>query len=187
HAGRVLETGWGPDSPVDDTVLRRFVCTRAEAWEPAVTALGGRTVRPPDFVLTDFGRPAGLGNAVTLLRPLPPDPEPPAPSSTRSQVAAPGEGGLPAERLAAPHLQPRGAGSCSGPRRSTCARPHAPGGGLHRGSRIAARRRRGRPRRRTRDRRGLPLPGRAARSAVRRAPAHRGEPTSRSATWTGAR
>jgi hypothetical protein len=72
----VLESGWEPETPIGDTLLRRFVFALAEAWAPAVAAMGGRILRSPDFVLTDLGRPAGLGNAVTLLRPLPPgDPE----------------------------------------------------------------------------------------------------------------
>jgi hypothetical protein len=71
----VLESGWAPATPIGDTILRRFVFALAEAWVPAVAAMGGRIVRSDDFVATDIGRPAGLGNAVTLLRPLPGDPE----------------------------------------------------------------------------------------------------------------
>jgi hypothetical protein len=72
----MLTTGWEPDTPVDDTLLRRFVFAMAAAWEPAVRAMGGLVHRSAEFALADFGRPAGLGNAVTLLQPLPPDPAP---------------------------------------------------------------------------------------------------------------
>jgi hypothetical protein len=68
----VLTTGWEPDTPVADTLLRRFVFALAESWEPTVAAMGGRVQRCAEFALTDFGRPAGFGNTVTLLQPLPP-------------------------------------------------------------------------------------------------------------------
>jgi hypothetical protein len=72
----MLTAGWEPDTPVDDTLLRRFVFAMAETWEPVVRAMGGRVLRRAEFALVDYGRPAGLGNAVTLLRPLPPAPGP---------------------------------------------------------------------------------------------------------------
>ena len=68
----MLTNGWEPDTPVGDTVLRRFVFALAESWEPAVAAMGGRVQRCAEFAVADFGRPAGFGNAVTLLQPLPP-------------------------------------------------------------------------------------------------------------------
>lgn len=72
----MLTTGWEPETPVDDTLLRRFVFALADSWEPAVAAMGGRVQRCAEFAVTDFGRPAGYGNAVTLLQPLPPgDPD----------------------------------------------------------------------------------------------------------------
>ena len=30
----MLTTGWEPDTPVEDTLLRRFVFAIAESWEP---------------------------------------------------------------------------------------------------------------------------------------------------------
>ena len=66
-----LTTGWEPETPVEDTLLRRSVFALAEAWEPAVAAMGGRVRRCAEFALADLGRPAGLANAVTLLQPLP--------------------------------------------------------------------------------------------------------------------
>ncbi|MGD9528555.1 MAG: hypothetical protein AB7V44_17355, partial [Pseudonocardia sp.] len=70
-----LTTGWEPDTPVEDTLLRRFVFAQAAAFEPVVAAMGGAAWRTDAYAVADLGRPAGLGNAVTLLRPLPPDPE----------------------------------------------------------------------------------------------------------------
>ena len=72
----MLTTGWEPDVPIGDTVLRRFVFGVAHAWEPAVRAMAGRVIRHDAFTLADLGHPAGFGNSVTLLQPLPPDPTP---------------------------------------------------------------------------------------------------------------
>jgi hypothetical protein len=77
-SGRIaaVRTGWEPETPVADTLLRRSVFALAEAWEPAVAALGGRVRRCAAFALADLRRPAGLANAVTLLQPLPHPPDP---------------------------------------------------------------------------------------------------------------
>ncbi len=77
-AGRVaayaqpgLRVGWEPDTPPEDTLLRRFLLTFAESNAGPVTALGGRVLRRDDVVATDVGRPAGfLFNMAVLLRPL---------------------------------------------------------------------------------------------------------------------
>jgi hypothetical protein len=90
----MLTTGWEPDAPVEDTLLRRFVFAQAEAWEPAVAALGGRVHRTAAFAVTDFGRPAGLANAVTLLQPLPPDPAPVLEEIERAVAGGTGAVGL---------------------------------------------------------------------------------------------
>jgi len=68
----MLTTGWEPDAPVGDTLLRRFAFAVAGAWEPAVAAIGGRVARCAECAVADFGRPAGYGNTVTLLQHLPP-------------------------------------------------------------------------------------------------------------------
>jgi hypothetical protein len=71
-----LTTGWEPDLPVADTLLRRFVFALAESWAAPVRAMGGRTTRHAAFVAADLGRPSGVWNSATLLQPLPPgDPE----------------------------------------------------------------------------------------------------------------
>lgn len=67
-----LTTGWEPDVPIADTVLRRFIFAMAQAWESAAEVMDGRVQRCAEFALTDFRRPAGYGNTVTLLQPLPP-------------------------------------------------------------------------------------------------------------------
>lgn len=68
--GHDLETGWRHDTPVGDTLLRRFVCNLATSWEAAATAMQRRTLRRDAFVAADFARPTGLFNSVTLTRPL---------------------------------------------------------------------------------------------------------------------
>ena len=65
-----LETGWQPTTPVEDTVVRRFLFNWAEATAAPVAALGGRVLRRDDLVAADLGRPAGFFNATILLRPL---------------------------------------------------------------------------------------------------------------------
>lgn len=68
-----LETGWCPDTPVGDTLLRRYVCNLAASWEAAATAMQQRTLRRDAFVAADHGRPTGLFNSVVLIQPLPGD------------------------------------------------------------------------------------------------------------------
>lgn len=101
-------TGWEPDTPVGDTLLRRAVFALAAAGEPAVAAMGGTVRRTAAFAVADFGRPAGLGNTVTLLAPPAPD----APEEGLDAVeaaVAPGSGTV--VLLSAwptPDLRPRG-------------------------------------------------------------------------------
>lgn len=66
----MLMTGWEPEAPVGDTLLRRFVFALSAASEQPVAAMGGLVSRCAEFAVADLGRPAGLGNAVTLLQPL---------------------------------------------------------------------------------------------------------------------
>ncbi len=66
-----LQTGWEPDTPVDDTLLRRYLLNLAESHAAPGRALGGRTLRRDDLAATDLGRPTGfMLNTVVLLRPL---------------------------------------------------------------------------------------------------------------------
>jgi hypothetical protein len=74
-AGRVprepLATGWEPDQPLSDSLLRRFVHAYATSFTSPVALMGGRVVRRDGFVSWDRGTPAGLYNGALLLRPLP--------------------------------------------------------------------------------------------------------------------
>jgi hypothetical protein len=66
-----LRSGWEPDTPAQDTLLRAYLLNLAESNAAPVAALGGRVLRRDDVVATDLGRPTGLLlNTATLLRPL---------------------------------------------------------------------------------------------------------------------
>jgi hypothetical protein len=65
-----LFTGWGPDAPAGDTILRAFLLNWGDACSDPAEAMGARVLRRGDLVATDFGRPAGYLNCATLLRPL---------------------------------------------------------------------------------------------------------------------
>jgi hypothetical protein len=68
---RGLETGWLPDTPVDDSILRRFAFSQAEVNEAfATTAPGGRCDRDGEVALADSGGPIAYYNQAFLLRPL---------------------------------------------------------------------------------------------------------------------
>lgn len=65
--------GWEPDTPVGDTLLRRYLHNLAASNLGPVAALGGRTLWRDDLAAADLGRPTGLLlNTVVLLRPLDP-------------------------------------------------------------------------------------------------------------------
>ncbi len=65
-----LETGWHPDTPADDTVLRRGVLALAAAWELVGRAGSGRTSSDARYRAIDVGRPSAFFNSATLLQPL---------------------------------------------------------------------------------------------------------------------
>lgn len=65
-----LETGWRPETPTDDTVLRRGVLALAAAWEVTGLVGDGRIHRDDECQAVDQGRPTGLFNSATLLRPV---------------------------------------------------------------------------------------------------------------------
>jgi hypothetical protein len=69
-----LTTGWEPDVPVDDTLLRRFLFNWVADQEAHAEAMGGRVLRRDDVAATDWGRPAGFFNCAVLLRPFAHDP-----------------------------------------------------------------------------------------------------------------
>jgi len=67
---RRLETGWLPDTPIGDSLLRRFVANQADLQDHLVGAVGGRSDRTPDVALSDSGVAAAYLNQAVLLRPI---------------------------------------------------------------------------------------------------------------------
>ncbi|HEX6312412.1 MAG TPA: hypothetical protein VF152_12410 [Acidimicrobiia bacterium] len=67
-----LTTGWEPETPVEDSLLRRYLFCWAHQCEAFATSAGGRAVQGPAFAAADFGRPSGWFNSATLLAPLEP-------------------------------------------------------------------------------------------------------------------
>ena len=65
-----LTTGWEPDVPVDDTMLRQFVFNSADRNEHHAKAMGGTWRQWEDLCLADLSEPSGFGNQAFLLRPL---------------------------------------------------------------------------------------------------------------------
>jgi hypothetical protein len=68
-----LRAGWEPDTPVEDSLLRRFVVNWATTLDALGSTLGARRLQRDDLAAVDVGRPAGLFNSVTLLAPLYPE------------------------------------------------------------------------------------------------------------------
>ena len=69
-AERPLETGWLADTPVADTVLRRFQFNQADANEVIGHAVGGRVERTDDVSLVDVSSPIPYYNQALLFRPV---------------------------------------------------------------------------------------------------------------------
>ena len=67
---RPLETGWLPDTPIGDSLLRRFVANQADLQDHLASAVGGRSDRTPGVALSDSGVPAAYLNQAVLLRPI---------------------------------------------------------------------------------------------------------------------
>jgi hypothetical protein len=67
---RPLETGWLPDTPVGDSLLRRFVANQADLQDHLAGAVDGRSERTPDVALSDSGVAAAYLNQAVLLRPV---------------------------------------------------------------------------------------------------------------------
>lgn len=67
---RPLETGWLADTPVDDSVLRRFLFNQADAQDALARSVAGRSHRSDDVALSDLGTTAMFLNQAVLLRPL---------------------------------------------------------------------------------------------------------------------
>ena len=63
-------TGWEPDAPVDDTIVRQSLLNFAAMNEHIVAALGGRVRRHTHVSMTDAGSGCAFLNAAMLLQPL---------------------------------------------------------------------------------------------------------------------
>ena len=71
--GPHLRAGWEPETPVTDSLLRRFLVNWTLGIEAHAISLGGRRLQRDDLAAADVGRPAVGGNVATLLAPLFPD------------------------------------------------------------------------------------------------------------------
>ena len=69
-ATRPLESGWLSDTPVDDSILRRFLFNQADVNEILAHAIGGRTDRTAVVSLSDSGLHVPYLNQATLFHPL---------------------------------------------------------------------------------------------------------------------
>src|SRR4051794_24693525 len=67
---RPLETGWLADTPVDDTLLRRYLHNQADVGVGMAVAAGGRVERTPEVVLSSYDVPVTYLRQAVLLRPL---------------------------------------------------------------------------------------------------------------------
>jgi len=67
---RPLETGWLTDTPVHDTVLRRFLFNQADANDAIALASGGHHDRTEALAMADANGPVPYFNQAILMRPL---------------------------------------------------------------------------------------------------------------------
>jgi len=65
-----LENGWRPDTPVGDSVLRRFLFNQADLGDLIADAAGGRHARTPQVAMADVGVPVPYLNQAVLLDPV---------------------------------------------------------------------------------------------------------------------
>lgn len=65
-----LETGFDPETPEDDTVLRRFLVGYGTWMETVAGHAGRRFLRTENFVALDQGSPDFISNHAVILRPL---------------------------------------------------------------------------------------------------------------------
>ncbi|GIJ47721.1 hypothetical protein Val02_46070 [Virgisporangium aliadipatigenens] len=64
-----LATGWEPDLPVRDSVLRQFIFAYADRTREMAASVGGRAERDDELSLADLGSPFLFDNAAVVLRP----------------------------------------------------------------------------------------------------------------------
>ena len=67
---RPLETGWLPDTPIGDSLLRRFIANQADLQDHLAAAVGGRSDRTAGVAVSDSGVAAAYLNQAVLLRPI---------------------------------------------------------------------------------------------------------------------
>ena len=65
-----LTTGWEPDIPAEDTILRQYVFNCADRVEHMAQATDGASLRSDHVCLGDTRAPSAFGNQAVLLRPL---------------------------------------------------------------------------------------------------------------------
>ena len=65
-----LRAGWEPDTPLTDSLLRRFLVNWTLGIEAHGLPLGGRSLHRDDLAAVDIGRPGVGANVATLLAPL---------------------------------------------------------------------------------------------------------------------
>lgn len=69
ESDRPLDTGWLPDTPVDDSVLRQFMYNQADVNAIIARARGGRAEERDDVFLADAESPVPLYNQAILAAP----------------------------------------------------------------------------------------------------------------------
>ena len=73
---RAPETGWLPDTPIDDNLVRQFLHNQADLCDLLALAFGGTTARTPDVALAASRCVVPYFNEALLLRPLAGDDDP---------------------------------------------------------------------------------------------------------------
>jgi hypothetical protein len=64
-----LTTGWEPDVPVGDTLLRRYLFHSSELYATFARAAAANVLETPAMAASDRRRPSGYWNQATLLQP----------------------------------------------------------------------------------------------------------------------
>jgi GNAT superfamily N-acetyltransferase len=65
-----LRAGWEADTPIEDSLLRRFLVNWTASIEAQGKPFDARTLRRDDLAAVEVGRPSVGGNVATLLAPL---------------------------------------------------------------------------------------------------------------------
>jgi hypothetical protein len=64
-----LFSGWAPDAPADDTLLRAFVCAQADRGTYLESRLGCPALRTDEVAAVDLGSPVLFDNMAVVLQP----------------------------------------------------------------------------------------------------------------------